>query len=183
MAIDATVAGASANSYVTVAEAAAYAADSFSADEYLALSASDKEKCLRQAAKQIDRNRFVGFKATVQQRLEFPRHYPYNSDNPAYSTALEVPTSVKDAQCEQAFYLAANAATGGSSRRAKLQSEGVTSYRVGNAAETFGRGAGFVGETGLCPDAAHVLRRWISITGRVIVDGREEEDVLGDQIA
>lgn len=183
MAIDATVGGANANSYVTLAEAVAYAADSFSAAEFLALNTAGREKCLRHAAKQIDRNRFVGFKATVGQALQFPRHYPYNADDPAYSTALEVPTAVKDAQCEQAFYLATNADTGGSSRRSKLQSEGVTSFRVGNAAETFGRGAGLAGETGLCTDATQVLRRWISITGRVIVDGREEEDVLGDQIA
>lgn len=180
--IDATVGGLSSNSYVTLAEANAYAADSFSGDAFLALSNADREKCLRQATRQIDRNRFQGVQGTTRQALAFPRAYPYNSDRPTLSTALEIPSAVKDAQCEQALYLASNALTGGSSRRSKLQSEGVTSFRVGSAAETFGRGSGLAGETGLCTDAAHILRHWVTITGRIIVDGREQEDVLGDEI-
>lgn len=169
MALDATVGGASANTYATQVEADAYFAARFGSDSWTALLAADKEKALKQAARELDRHRFLGRKAYYNQALEFPRQYPYHSDDPESTTAVEVPDSVKHAQCEQALWVVENSATGGRSSRQALQAEGVTSFRVGSTSETFGGGA-ILGI--LCPEARHLLSRWTSRWGRIQVDDR-----------
>lgn len=171
--IDATIGGAHANSYVTFEFAESYFAARFGADAWTALSAGDKEKALLQSCREIDRNRFFGFRcATPSQALQFPRNWPYNADDPIAVTAYSIPQSVQHAQCEQALWLAENAPRGGVSQRQQLQEQGVTGFGVGDLRETFSDAARPFTHT-LCPQARQLLVRWIDRTGRLISPGRE----------
>lgn len=111
--IDATLSGASANSYASLAEATAYFELRPGGQKFLDLSEDQKRRYLLFAAKLIDRETFWGAKALGTQALEFPR---------AGQTA--VPLKVKEAQLEQAL----DFAEGGYDRRLRqieLQSLGV----------------------------------------------------------
>jgi hypothetical protein len=158
VAIIATPGAADANSYVTIDEADGYAASRFGTDAWAALSDVDQEKALRQATREIDRCRFRGRKTYASQALQFPRDY-----------CSEVPDEVREACFEQALWVVQHSATGGRSVRQQLQSEGVTSFRVGSTSETF-LGSGL---RWLCPEASALLGPWIERWGRIVVDGRE----------
>lgn len=73
---------------------------------------------------------------------------------------LEIPQKVKDATVEQAFYLS----KGGGSR-ARLQAEGVTSYKIGDLSETFEGGVSGT-EVKLSNEAMALLGKYISRIGR-----------------
>jgi len=101
-----------ANSYVTVAEATAYfeAMLGFTAI-WTAYSDDVKKARLVAAARGIDRLAFMGYKADLDQALEFPRAEQRSDiENPV----TEIPRKVKDAQCEMVVYQAqtGNATTG-----------------------------------------------------------------------
>ena len=172
MAIDSTVGGAAANSYVTLAEAVTYMGCRFGTTSFDNLSSADKEKALVQATREIDRHRFHGYRNSMVQALQFPRAYPYSSDEPMVATVATVPITIKHATCEQALAIAQNASTGGTSQRARMQAEGVKSFQVGDLSETYGDSASF--GSSLCPDARQLLNRWINRTARIAVAGRDE---------
>lgn len=161
--LDATVAGASADSYVTLVDAEAYFAARVGVDAWDALATDeDKERVLRQATRHIDRLRFRGCKLTTAQALQFPRDVQEEPTD-------EIPRAVQDACCEEALWVATHAAGGGRSSRQRVQAEGVVQFRVGQASEQFsGRGSSSVG-----PEAADLLARLISRTGSILSDGRE----------
>ena len=113
-AIDATLEGASANSYVTEAEAVAYLELRPGGKKLLDKDGAERRAALLFAVTLMNRETFWGRRKTDTQSLEFPR-----SDQSA------IPQSVKDAQVEQALDLA----TGGYLNRLKMieqQSAGVT---------------------------------------------------------
>ena len=126
------------------------------------------------ATREIDRHRFHGFKqAPAVQALQFPRAWPYNADDPAMTTRVEVPLAVKQAQCEQALWLAQNLARGGQSQREQLQTQGVASAGFGDLREDFTDAArSFVPR--LSPVARQLLGRWIDHTARLVSPGREQ---------
>lgn len=106
-AIDATVAGASANSYITVAAADGFAEDDYGAEAEKWLSPSievpQRERLLKRATREIDeylRASWTRYSAT--QALAFPR----NVDAPA-SVAL-VPQDIQWATYAQAAYILKN---------------------------------------------------------------------------
>jgi hypothetical protein len=108
MALDSTVAGASANSYLAVADADAFAADDLGPEAtfWVAASSGDKEKALKRATREIDaylRSGWVPYVAT--QALLFPRAVDY-AGTPA---AAFIPTSIKRACYEQATFVLRNA--------------------------------------------------------------------------
>ena len=130
-------------SYCTIEYANEYFAGRLHAESWGETSDADKEKALRQATKQIDRQLLKGRKATDTQELAFPR-YP----------DTEVPEAVKEACCEIALALLER----GNSQRHKLQQEGVQSFSLGNMSETYAPGAG----SGLIsPEAKELLRPWL----------------------
>ena len=106
MALDTTVAGPNADSYISVAEATEFASRSLSgfAASWTAASAERKENALRQATADVD----VHIRSTTPylstQRLAFPRDRDYSGD-PA---APYIEWRVKQATYEQAAYLLAN---------------------------------------------------------------------------
>jgi hypothetical protein len=102
--IDATIGGASANSYVTLAEATAYFATRLYVDDWAA-AASDtaREQALIMAARRIDEEDFIGYRASSTQSLKWPRLNAQKPDSFAYYEATEIPQLVKVAQFEYAL--------------------------------------------------------------------------------
>jgi hypothetical protein len=130
-------------SYCTIEEANEYFAGRLHAESWGETSDADKEKALRRATKQIDRQPLAGRKTTDVQELAFPR-YPDD----------EVPGAVKEACCEEALALLER----GNSQRRKLQQEGVQSFTLGNMSETYvpGGGRGLLSQ-----EAKELLRPWL----------------------
>ena len=130
-------------SYCTIEYANEYFGRRLHAESWGQADGSTKEKALRQATKEIDRQLLKGRKATDTQELAFPR-YPDE----------EVPETVKEACCEIALVLLER----GNSQRRKLQQEGVQSFTLGNMSETYAPGAG---RRLLSQEAKELLRPWL----------------------
>lgn len=112
MALDATLGGASANSYVTVAEADAYFATSFGRTPWGSASAANKEIVLIESTRLLDL--LVSWKGYVKsdtQALRWPRTYVPNIDGrylESYISDSIVPKDVKNAVFELAYSLLSN---------------------------------------------------------------------------
>ena len=120
--IDATVGGANANSYLTLADAQAIV-DGFVQDADVTAWASattdQKNRALFTATQRLDRERYLGARATDTQALQWPRTgvrkpdtyintytvgFPFRITTD-YFTDTEIPTQVKYAQVVLAVYL------------------------------------------------------------------------------
>lgn len=112
MVLDATLGGASANSYVTVAEADAYFATSFGRTPWGSASAANKEIVLIESTRLLDL--LVSWKGYVKsdtQALRWPRTYVPNIDGrylESYISDSIVPKDVKNAVFELAYSLLSN---------------------------------------------------------------------------
>lgn len=131
------------NSYIDIDEANEYFAGRLHAESWSGADSETKEKALKQATKEIDRQPLGGRKANSGQELAFPR-YP----------DTEVPEAVKEACCEEALALLER----GNSQRRKLQQEGVQSFMLGNMSETYAPGAG---RGLLSHEAKELLKPWL----------------------
>ena len=154
MAMDATVGGASSNTYVTLVEAGAYFGERLHAGAWSSASDADKEKALYMACRHIEgcrirvHRRPYGYPGAPAeglpydplapylqiQALSFPRRKDRNS-----AGAWIIPQAVKDAQCEEALAVLARGAE--QERRRALQAAGVTGFSVDGLSETYGAGA------------------------------------------
>lgn len=109
MALDATLGGASANSYVTVAEADAYFATSFGRTAWGSASAANKEIVLIESTRLLDL--LVSWKGYVKsdtQALRWPRTHVPNVDGRYNGVDTIVPKDVKNAVFELAYSLLSN---------------------------------------------------------------------------
>lgn len=139
----ATVGSASANSYCTLAEALAFAAEIFPATEvapFLTASPDDQARALLAAARRIDEERFVGDRVDEIQGLHWPRYGALKADRVTPYLNTEIPTALKRAQATLAAFLVKQAVAGttalGPSRNA-----GLTSISFGSElAMTFSEG-------------------------------------------
>ena len=123
--IDATAGGADANSYMTLAQADAYVEAMISSSDVSKWTTGNddsRNRALTAAAQRLDRERFLGARATDTQALQWPRTgvrkpdtyvntyatgFPFRiSDD--YFTDTEIPDQVKRAQIEMAVYLKNN---------------------------------------------------------------------------
>ena len=123
--IDATAGGASANSYITLAEADTFVEAMISSSvvsKWTTGNDDSRNRALTAAAQRLDRERFLGARATDTQALQWPRTgvrkpdtyvntyatgFPFRiSDD--YFTDTEIPDQVKRAQIEMAVYLKNN---------------------------------------------------------------------------
>ena len=123
--IDATAGGASANSYMTLAEADTFVEAMISSSDVSKWTTGNddsRNRALAAAAQRLDRERFLGARATDTQALQWPRTgvrkpdtyvntyatgFPFRiSDD--YFTDTEIPNQVKRAQIEMAVYLKNN---------------------------------------------------------------------------
>lgn len=159
MTLVATPGGATSNSYVTRTEADAYFGGRFGTSAWDVLSDADQDKALMQATRHIDRHLFHGTKSTTLQALQFPRDVQEEA-------LSQVPRAVQEACCEEALWICRNIAQGGRSVRQERQAEGVESWRVGQASESFGR----AGAASLCPEAMRCLAQWIRRGARIVSD-------------
>lgn len=131
------------NSYIDIDGADEYFAGRLHAESWSGADSETKEKALKQATKEIDRQPLGGRKANSGQALAFPR-YP----------DTEIPETVKEACCEEALALLER----GNDQRRKLQQEGVQSFSLGNMSETYITGAG---KGLLSQEAKELLRPWL----------------------
>lgn len=135
MALDATIGGASADTYGTVAEADAY----FTARAIAAWTGTDaaKEAALRRAATYLDnvyRGRWKGQKVDREQARAWPRAWVVDTDG--YSVEADtIPTVVKNAQFEAALLL-----LGGTTLEATID-RAVKQEQVGPLSITYMDGA------------------------------------------
>lgn len=129
VAIVATVGSASANSFVTLAEAATYMESRLNGSTWDAASADNQNRALVEATRELSARQWVGDRVTASQALAWPRQWANDPDSPTtdyYSTSV-VPQRVKDAACELAFQFI----KAGSSDVAALDSTaGVTRKRI-----------------------------------------------------
>jgi hypothetical protein len=120
--IDATVGGASANSYLTLADAQALIDGMVENDDVTAWASAttdQKNRALYSATQRLDRERFLGARATDTQALQWPRTGVRKPDTyintyatgfpfritADYYTDTEIPDQVKQAQVVLAAYL------------------------------------------------------------------------------
>lgn len=145
--IDATAGGASANSYLTLSDANAIIDGLVQDDDVTAwASATDdqKNRALYTAAQRIDRERFLGARATDTQSLQWPRTgvrkpdtyintyavgFPFRITTD-YFTDTEIPDQVKKAQAVLAVYLNNNKAGIGLSGLEDYKSVSIGSLSV-----------------------------------------------------
>jgi len=160
VAIDATVGGASSNSYVTLEEANTYLAERLHADAWASASDSDKEKALLTACRHLERLRYWDGNRPAftdpRQRLTFPRTQDTDADG-----AFIIPQPVKEAQCEEALSLLARGAE--QERRRALQASGVRSFAVDGLSESYESGADR--QVLLSAEARNLLAGYISKAG------------------
>ena len=127
MALDATVGGANANSYVTVAEAAAYYLTHLYSSAWTTLTNEQKEAALISATRVLDANQcFTGVPASETQALVWPRAGMFNRNGVAIPENV-IPTELKYAVFELALNLVAQNVTVMTS----VQAQGLTKLKAG----------------------------------------------------
>lgn len=103
--LDATVAGASSNTYCTLAEANTYHDAHVHTDKWDTASDSTKNKALAMATRLLDDNfDWLGIKATDTQKLRWPRYDTYDKDGYFIDGDI-IPQDLKDATSEYARHL------------------------------------------------------------------------------
>jgi len=123
--IDATAGGANANSYMTLAQADAYVEamiESTDVGKWTTGNDDSRNRALTAAAERLDRERFLGARATDTQARQWPRTgvrkpdtyvntyatgFPFRISED-YFTDTEIPDQIKRAQIELAVYLKNN---------------------------------------------------------------------------
>ena len=110
MAIDATVSGSAANSYVTLAEAQAYFAGRFPSTDWDDATEPHMERALLTGTKRLDRADFrgvpryplTGTATGTTQALKWPRQGVTNEEGWTYLDTV-IPQPIKEAQMELAY--------------------------------------------------------------------------------
>lgn len=136
------------DSYLSLADANTYLTNHYLSTDaklvaWTAMTDADNDVLLRKALWIIERQPFIGYKATEVQTLAFPRtlYTEIRNDpiNPLAYTQynhwyqqIAVPAAVKDAQCEIAIELTDNTNT-----RMEMQRQGVKSFSVLGLSETY----------------------------------------------
>jgi DnaT-like ssDNA binding protein len=101
--VDATVGGASSNSYVTLAAAEAYFLGRLSAEAWDdADGDDDKEAALIMATARLESEPYTGYRATTTQRLQWPRYSTYDRNGNMLASTT-IPQLMQDATCEMAL--------------------------------------------------------------------------------
>jgi hypothetical protein len=104
--IIATAGSASANSFVTLAEAASYMEGRLNATSWETTATTDqKNRALVEATRELSNKTYIGERADTTQALAWPRQMAHDPDSPNadFYASTVVPQRVKDATCELAF--------------------------------------------------------------------------------
>jgi hypothetical protein len=131
MALDATVGGVSANSYITVADADAYFTGRGSPSAWTSLTTAQKEGALIYATEWLDSNySWYSTICTTTQALGFPRNSGFDSEGRTIMGCGVIPTKIKNATCEMALqHINENLYS--------TEREGLKSQSFGDASETY----------------------------------------------
>ena len=103
MALDATVGGASATSYVSQATADAYLGDRLDSDAWEDAASDEKDAALMMATARLDIEPYAGARTTITQRLSWPR-YDVRVDGQLLASDT-IPVVVEQATIEYALAL------------------------------------------------------------------------------
>lgn len=107
--IDATVNGATSNSYVTLAEAETYFETRLNVDDWDSATDDTKNRALIQATRYLDTYfEWQGDRATTTQALDWGRSDAYSCDTGELIDSDVIPQQIKNATFEQAFYMMTN---------------------------------------------------------------------------
>tara|TARA_R100000935_G_C2841205_1_gene171154 strand:+ start:4867 stop:5373 length:507 start_codon:yes stop_codon:yes gene_type:complete len=133
MAIDATIAGTSSDSYITVATADAYHATHLYVTTWTAATTDNKERSLKMATRLLDeRITWRGTKNTDAQALRWPRASV--TDNDLYSVAVDIiPEPIQNATAEFARHLLVSDLT------AQPEGKGIESVDAGSVSIKFSK--------------------------------------------
>lgn len=103
--IDATVGGASANSFVTLAEMTTYMESRLNADSFDDATTDSKNRALCEATRELSALRWAGVRADDVQALSWPRELVVDPDDPSGSTFDDdvIPARIKRATYELAL--------------------------------------------------------------------------------
>ena len=107
-ALDATVGGSSANSFVSLAEAQTYMDARLNSSAWSAASPTNQSIALVEATRELSARRWIGEAVSSSQALAWPRAFARNPDaawgtGALYFDTTVIPQRVKDATCELAF--------------------------------------------------------------------------------
>ena len=158
--LDATLGGATSNSYVDLAYADAYAANTQWEDEWLAFSADDRTAALITATTWLETLRWGGKKCTPQtQRLSWPRSGITCDGLTAACTFI--PREVETAEVELAFQFAKNpnfmTGSTGSTAAGQVKRQKLDVLEI----EYFEDEAGFIRSSGSLLDQVPWLANWL----------------------
>lgn len=104
MAIDFTVGGATANSYLSEVAATAYFVDRLDSAAWSDASLRQQQNALMMATMRLEAENYDGSKVTTTQRLQWPRYSTYDRDGQVFASD-EIPVLVQEATCELALAL------------------------------------------------------------------------------
>ncbi len=157
MALDATVGGASSDSYITVADADTYHGTTLNSTDWDSAVTATKEKALKSATRLLDeRIEWNGSKYTEAQSLRWPRSNVTDPDGYAVGTD-EIPTAITNATAEFAKRLISSDTTG------NAEGKGVSSVKAGSVDITFDK----TDTADVLPDiVSEMLRGWGTIHSR-----------------
>ncbi|MBK8006761.1 MAG: hypothetical protein IPK12_23515 [Gemmatimonadetes bacterium] len=101
-----TPGSASANSFVSVAEATAYLEARLNSSAWTSASTEDQKAALVEATRELAFRAWIGRKASTTQALPWPREWALDPDAPVGGTYLDsttIPQRLQDATCELAL--------------------------------------------------------------------------------
>lgn len=119
MALDATIGGVSANSYIDEADAELYFANVINSDAWDAATAPNRKAALITASRLLDQNvNYFGFIAADTQALRWPRTSAFTQDGVEYSDAI-IPEKLKNIVCDLALTILDNGGYTGATNQFK----------------------------------------------------------------
>lgn len=121
-----TVASASANTYVTRAQATTFFGNRLNVSSWTSATDDQKDQALLQACRRMQDETYAGVPATTTQALAWPRYGACDRDGNEFDSDA-IPQIVKDAQCELALALLVS----GDDLLADTGLEGYRSVQVG----------------------------------------------------
>jgi hypothetical protein len=163
--IDATIAGDSSNSYISLADADAYFATLLDGADWAAFTTDKRERALISATAVIERLQLRGkqYDRTTPQALHFPRATDYDAEGDCI-----IPPAIQNAQCEQALWMLQQQAEPELFDRAALRAQGVTSMSLDGLSESYG---GAQHADGLSPTVRAMLRPYIATAAHIMPRG------------
>jgi hypothetical protein len=161
--ITATPGSATANSYLTLAEANEYCEAHIAGAAWAAKTDDEKNRALAHATRQLDAHlRWVGWVASQTQALAWPRLGVSDPITGAYISSAVVPLAVKRACAEQARLLLAS---GDRSIESDAERDNIKRLAAGSVEVEYGSGPSTEPATAIAPSAMAFISEWAIETG------------------